>query len=127
MGTKPDYLARNTAQLKRWPSGSAGVGRPDERPGVSGDVEQFAAPTLQSGDVLVMDSFASHKVAGVGAAIKTVGVSVFYLPPYSPDLNPIEQVFAKLKALLCGPATRTRDALWTTSGRLLNRFSSVAC
>ncbi len=90
-------------------------------------VEQFLAPTLQSGDIVVMDNLASHKVAGVEAAIRAVGGSVLYLPPNSPDLNPIEQVFAKLKALLCGAATRTRDALWTTIGQLLDRFSPAEC
>ena len=70
---------------------------------------------------------AAHKVAGVEAVIRAVGGSVLYLPPYSPDLNPIEQVFAKLKALLRSAATRTRNALWTTIGRLIGRFSPVEC
>ena len=65
-------------------------------------VEQFLVPTLRPGDVVVMDNLAAHKVAGVEAAIRAVGASVLYLPPYSPDLNPIEQAFAKLKALLRG-------------------------
>ena len=90
-------------------------------------VEQFLAPTLRSGDVVVMDNLAVHKVAGVEAAIRAVGASLLYLPPYSPDLNPIEQVFAKLKALLRGAAARTRETLWTTIGQLLSRFSPAEC
>jgi transposase len=90
-------------------------------------IEQFLAPALRPGDVVVMDNLAAHKVAGVEAAIRAVGASVLYLPPYSPDLNPIEQVFAKLKALLRGAATRTREALWTTIGQLLGQFSPAEC
>ena len=90
-------------------------------------VEQFLAPTLQPGDVVVMDNLGAHKVAGVAEAIRAVGASILYLPPYSPDLNPIEQVFSKLKALLRGAAARTRNALWTTIGQLLDRFSPNEC
>ena len=90
-------------------------------------VEQFLVPALRPGDVAVMDNLAAHKVAGVEAAIRAVGASVLYLPPYSPDLNPIEQAFAKLKALLRGAAARTREALWTTIGQLLGRFSPTEC
>ena len=80
-------------------------------------VEQFLAPALARGDVVVMDNLPAHKVAGVREAIAAVGASILYLPPYSPDLNPIEQMFAKLKALLRKAAARTREALWTTIGR----------
>jgi transposase len=90
-------------------------------------VEQVLAPALSKGDVLVMDNLAAHKVAGVREAIAAVGASILYLPPYSPDLNPIEQVFAKFKVLLQKAATRTREALWTTIGRLLNAFSPAEC
>ena len=71
-------------------------------------VEQVLVPTLTSGDTVVMDNLGSHKVAGVRKAIEAVGARLLYLPPYSPDLNPIEQAFAKLKALLRarGPANR---------------------
>jgi transposase len=89
--------------------------------------EQFLAPALAKGDVVVMDNLAAHKVAGVREAIAAVGASILYLPPYSPDLNPIEQMFAKLKALLRKAATRTRDALWTTIGRMLETFSPAEC
>ncbi len=90
-------------------------------------VQQFLAPTLRPGDVVVMDNLAAHKGAGVEAAIRATRASVLYLPPYSPDLNPIEQAFSKLKVLLRGAAARTRDALWTTTGQLLDRFSPAAC
>jgi transposase len=77
------------------------------------------APVLAPGDVVVLDNLAAHKVDGVRQAIAAAAASILYLPPYSPDLNPIEQLFAKLKALLRKAATRTRDELWTTIGRLL--------
>src|SRR5437868_11758530 len=74
-------------------------------------VEQALAPALQPGDVVVMDNLAAHKVAGVSKAIAMAGPSLLYLPPYSPDLNPIEQLFAK-KALLRKAAAPTKEALW---------------
>ena len=74
-------------------------------------VERVLAPSLEPGDVVVMDNLAAHKVAGISNAIAAIGASVLYLPPYSPDLNPIEQVFSKLKALLRKASARTRDAL----------------
>ena len=90
-------------------------------------VAQFLAPALRAGDVVVMDNLPVHKVAGVREAIAAVGAGILYLPPYSPDLNPIEQVFAKLKALLRKAASRTRDALWDTIGQLLTAFSPAEC
>ena len=90
-------------------------------------VEQMLAPSLARGDVVVMDNLAAHKVAGVREAIRAVGASVLYLPPYSPDLNPIEQVFAKLKALLRKAGARTQDALWDTIGQLLDPFPQAEC
>ena len=90
-------------------------------------VEQFLAPALVPGDVVVMDNLPAHKVAGVEAAIRSAGASFMYLPPYSPDLNPIEQMFAKLKALLRKAAARSRDALWNTIGKLLDEFSPTEC
>ena len=74
-------------------------------------VEQFLAPALRPGDVLVMDNLGSHKVAGVREAVEARGASLLHLPPYSPDLNPIEMAFAKLKALLRSEAARTVEAL----------------
>jgi len=90
-------------------------------------VEQFLAPALSPGDIVVMDNLAAHKVAGVAAAIAAGGASILYLPPYSPDLNPIEQMFAKLKALLRKAAARTRDALWHAIGHSLAAFSPDEC
>ena len=90
-------------------------------------VEQMLAPALQPGDVVVMDNLAAHKVTGVAEAIRAAGASLMYLPPYSPDLNPIEQLFAKLKALLRKAAARTRDALWDTIGILLDEFAPTEC
>jgi len=90
-------------------------------------VEQFLVPALAPGDVVVLDNLAAHKVDGVRQAIAATGASLLYLPPYSPDLNPIEQLFAKLKALLRKAAARTRDALWTTIGRLLETVPESEC
>src|SRR5262245_54891110 len=90
-------------------------------------VEQFLAPTLAPGDVVVLDNLAAHKVDGVAAAIVAVGASLLYLPPYSPDLNPIEPLFAKLKALLRKAAARTKDTLWTTIGTLIATVPATEC
>ncbi len=90
-------------------------------------VEQMLAPALRPGDVVVMDNLAAHKVAGVQDAIRAVGASVLYLPPYSPDLNPIEQFFAKLQAMLRSAAARTNEALWNTIGAALDAFSEAEC
>ena len=89
--------------------------------------EQMLAPTLAPGDVVVMDNLPAHKVAGIKQALQAAGASLLYLPPYSPDLNPIEQAFAKLKALLRKAACRTRDALWNAIGALLDAFSPAEC
>ena len=90
-------------------------------------VEQMIAPSLRSEDVVVLDNLPAHKVAGVREAIRAVGASLLYLPAYSPDLNPIEQLFAKLKALLRKAAARTREALWDSIGALLNAFTPAEC
>ena len=90
-------------------------------------VEQFLAPTLAHGDIVIMDNLSSHKVAGVREAIEARGASLIYLPPYSPDLNPIEQAFAKLKALLRKAAPRTVEALWTVIGESLSAYSPSEC
>jgi transposase len=90
-------------------------------------VEQFLAPALKPGDVVVLDNLAAHRVDGVRQAIRAAGASILYLPPYSPDLNPIEQLFAKLKALLRKAAARTRDELWSTIGRLLAAVPEREC
>jgi transposase len=90
-------------------------------------VEQVLVPELSPDDVVVLDNLAAHKVAGIREMIRATGASLLYLPPYSPDLNPIEQVFAKLKALLRNAAARTKDALWTTIGELLDHFPADEC
>ena len=90
-------------------------------------VEQMLVPTLTSGDIVVMDNLGSHKVAGVRKAIEAAGARLLYLPPYSPDLNPIEQAFAKLKALLRAKALRTVEALWNALGDIVPCFSPHEC
>lgn len=90
-------------------------------------VTQFLAPTLSPGDIVIMDNLPAHKVKGVAEAIEARGASVRYLPPYSPDLNPIEQMFSKFKALLRKAAERCVDALWITIGKLLDNFSKAEC
>ncbi len=90
-------------------------------------VRQFLAPALRPGDVLVLDNLGSHKVAGVREAVEAAGATLRYLPPYSPDLNPIEQVFAKLKALLRDAAARTIESLWAAIGQALRRFPAAEC
>jgi transposase len=90
-------------------------------------VERVLAPALAPGDVVVMDNLGAHKVAGVAEAIGAAGASLLYLPPYSPDLNPIEQAFAKLKALLRKAEARTMDALWAAIADLLSAYSPEEC
>jgi transposase len=87
----------------------------------------FLVPSLSKGDIVVMDNLAVHKVDGVVEAIEAAGAQVLYLPPYSPDLNPIEQMFAKLKALLRKAKERTIDDLWNRIGKLLDEFSATEC
>ena len=96
-------------------------------PALRAYVEQFLAPALAPGDVVVLDNLAAHKVQGVREAIAAAGAAILYLPPYSPDLNPIEQLFAKLKALLRQAAARTQDALWQTIGRRLAAAPPAEC
>ena len=90
-------------------------------------VEQILVPTLRPGDIVIIDNLGSHKGKAVRHAIEGAGATLLFLPPYSPDLNPIEQVFAKLKAMLRKAATRSLDALWTAVGSLLERFSPPEC
>jgi transposase len=90
-------------------------------------VEQFLVPTLKPGDIVIMDNLGSHKSHAVRQAIRGVGARLFFLPPYSPDLNPIEQVFAKLKTLLRKAAERSVEATWKRIGALLKRFISAEC
>ena len=90
-------------------------------------VQQLLVPTLKPGDIVIFDNLGSHKGKAVRRAIRAVGAKLFFLPPYSPDLNPIEQVFAKLKTLLRKAAERTVDATWKRIGALLAHFSPQEC
>ena len=88
-------------------------------------VDQVLVPTLRPGDIVVMDNLSSHKVEGIRAMIEAAGAELRYLPPYSPDLNPIEQAFAKLKTLLRRAEARTLDALWGTIGNLVAAITAA--
>lgn len=90
-------------------------------------VEQVLVPTLSAGDIVVMDNLGSHKGVGVRRAIEAAGATLLYLPPYSPDFNPIEKAFSKLKALLRKAAERTVDGLWSRIGELLDAFAPSEC
>jgi transposase len=90
-------------------------------------VEQHLVKVLRPGDVVVMDNLSSHKGAGIIAAIEAVGATVRYLPPYSPDLNPIELAFSKFKKLLRDGAQRTTEKLWQLCGKVLDLFTESEC
>jgi transposase len=90
-------------------------------------LREVLGPTLAKGDVVIMDNLSTHKVAGVKEAIEATGAKLLYLPPYSPDLNPIEMMFAKLKALLRKAAKRTVDDLWKAIGNILDQVTSKEC
>jgi transposase len=90
-------------------------------------VERVLAPTLEPGDIVVMDNLPAHKLAGVRRAIAQAGAALLYLPPYSPDLNPIEMVFAKLKAILRKAAARTIDELWDAIAAAMDAFTPTEC
>jgi transposase len=90
-------------------------------------VRQFLCPTLRPGDIVIADNLSSHKVAGVQQAIEACGATLRFLPPYSPDLNPIEMLFAKLKALLRRASKRTIPALWKYLGCLIDAFPPQEC
>jgi transposase len=90
-------------------------------------VRQVLVPELKRGDVVILDNLPAHKGSRVREAIEAAGASLLYLPPYSPDFNPIENAFAKLKALLRKAAERTVEGLWTTIGRLIDLFAPQEC
>lgn len=90
-------------------------------------VEQVLVPELRPGDIVIMDNLSSHKGPAVRQAIEAAGARLLFLPPYSPDFNPIENAFAKLKALLRAAAERTVDGLWDTIGSLIDRFTPEEC
>lgn len=89
--------------------------------------QQMLVPTLSPGDIVIMDNLGSHKGQAVRRAIRSAGAKLFFLPPYSPDLNPIEQVFAKLKTLLRKADERTVEPTWRRIGSLLDAFTPQEC
>jgi transposase len=90
-------------------------------------VRRILIPELKSGDIVIMDNLAAHKVPGVRDAIEGAGARLVYLPPYSPDLNPIEKAFSKLKAILRKAAPRTLEDLWAAIASALAAFKSQEC
>jgi transposase len=90
-------------------------------------VAQVLLPTLRAGDVVIMDNHSSHKRVSVREMIEAKGARLRFLPPYSPDFNPIEMAFSKLKALLRKAAERTVDGLWTAIGRFVDVFTTQEC
>jgi transposase len=90
-------------------------------------VEQILIPSLKPGDIVIMDNLGSHKGGAIRDMLRKAGAKLHFLPAYSPDLNPIEQVFAKLKHLLRKAKERTLEATWQRIGSLLSAFSSIEC
>ena len=90
-------------------------------------VRDFLAPTLRKGDIVIMDNLPSHKVTGIREAIEAVGAKLLYLPLYSPDLNPIEQAFSKIKAMLRKAAARSISALYKAIARIIRTISPSEC
>lgn len=90
-------------------------------------VEEVLVPMLRPGDIVVLDNLGSHKVAGIEAAMAAAGVQLRYLPPYSPDFNPIEQVFSKMKTSLRAAAEHTTEELWAFIGELMGAFAPDEC
>lgn len=100
---------------------------PMDGPSFRAYVEQFVVPILRHGDIVMMDNLPSHKVAGIREAIEAAGAELRYLPAYSPDFNPIEQFFAKLKALLRKAAARTIEVLIAAIAEALTKVSPQEC
>ena len=90
-------------------------------------VEQFLIPELEPGSIVVLDNLGSHKGSRVRKLLRAAGIKLFFLPPYSPDLNPIEEMFSKLKRLLRKANERTVEATWRRIGKLLDRFPPSEC
>jgi len=90
-------------------------------------VEQILVPTLRPGDIIIMDNLPAHKVSGVRKAIEAADAELRFLPPYSPDFNPIENAFSKLKAILRKAAARTIDELWGVIGKAIDQFGPREC
>ena len=126
VGSLEDHNLHLRPALRR--SGRAlGAGRSHDRRRIPHYVEKVLVPTLSRGDTVIIDNLSSHKVAGVREAIEAVGAKLIYLPPYSPDLNPIELAFAKFKTGLRKAAERTVDDLWRRIGALIHDFSPQEC
>ena len=100
---------------------------PMDGPAFLAYIEDVLAPTLAKGDIVFMDNVRTHKIDGVVDALKAVGAKVRFLPAYSPDLNPIEMAFSKLKAALRKGAARTVEALWKLIGKLVKQFAPEEC
>ena len=92
-----------------------------------GFTKHFLVPVLHAGDIVVMDNLSSHKVTGIAEMIESVGARVWYLPPYSPDLNPIEQMWSKVKSVLRSFARRTKNSLVNGIGKALARVTDAEC
>jgi transposase len=92
-----------------------------------GFTEHFLVPSLRTGDIVVMDNLSSHKVTGIVEMIESVGAQVWYLPPYSPDFNPIEQMWSKVKSCLRAYAARTKKMLLNAIGKALNQVTIEEC
>ena len=90
-------------------------------------VQQILAPCLTKGDILVLDNVPFHKVAGVREAIEARGARLLYLPPYSPDLNPIEKAFSKIKSFLRKESARTKESLWFAIGMAVDKLNYTVC
>jgi transposase len=103
------------------------LGGPINRDAFETYIGQVLVPDLRPGDIVVMDNLSSHKGPRARAMIEAAGASLVFLPPYSPDFNPIENAFAKLKALLRKAAERTVDGLWRMIGRLSDTFTPTEC
>ena len=103
------------------------IDRPVNRTIFEAWVQRVLVPNLRQGDIVIMDNLSSHKGPRVRALIEAAGATLRYLPPYSPDFNPIEKAFAKLKALLRKEAARTIDALWSAIGRIIDLITPAEC
>ena len=90
-------------------------------------VEQVLAPTLHPGDIVILDNLPAHKPAAIRKAVEATGAELVFLPPYSPDFNPIENAFAKFKALLRKAAARTVDDLWNAIAQAIDAFTPKEC
>lgn len=90
-------------------------------------VEQVLVPTLSPGDIVIMDNLPAHKPTAIREAIHAAGAELRFLPPYSPDFNPIEMAFSKLKALLKKAAARTKDDLWNAIAQAIDTFTTNEC